>query len=86
MKKEYQYLFKMGYLSDLTTTLLGQLNTAMTNRERTTIVAQLATVQRASGSQATALPAHNHSVSLGGSGTAYIPASVGGNMFIYLGL
>jgi hypothetical protein len=65
----------MGYLGDLTTTLVAQLNAAVTNGEKSAIVAQLATV-----------PVHNHSVSLGGSGTAYIPASVGGNMFIYLGL
>jgi hypothetical protein len=37
------------------------------------------------GFSGNALPGHSHTVSLGGSGTAYIPASVGGNMFIYLG-
>jgi hypothetical protein len=37
------------------------------------------------GFTGTAMGGHSHTVSLGGSGTAYIPASVGSNMFIYLG-
>jgi hypothetical protein len=33
-----------------------------------------------------ALPTHNHTVPLGGSGTAYLPASIGVNQFVFLGV
>jgi hypothetical protein len=62
----------------------GVTNLQITDRtpENSTVLG----VTMGGGFSGSALPTHNHTVALGGSGTAYTPAAIGINQFLFLGL